>query len=73
MIDDLERHSRYLEGGVSQPGTQYASRIFYRHPSMQTDFVATCCEDGKPAYLTDAGSKQRLFTAIKASCALPII
>lgn len=40
---------------------------------MQTDFVATCCENGKPAYLTDSGSKRRLFTAMKASCALPII
>lgn len=55
---------------------EFASRVdwhAYRTPSMQTDFVATCCEDGKPAYLTDAGDQKRLFTAIKASCALPII
>ena len=82
----MERHSRYFgirhmahTGrflNLDHMAHEYASRISwdaYRHPSMQTDFVATCCEDGKPAYLTDAGSKQRLFTAIKASCALPII
>ena len=82
----MERHSRYFGIrhmahtrrflNLDHMAHEYASRISwdaYRHPSMQTDFVATCCEDGKPAYLTDAGSKQRLFTAIKASCALPII
>ena len=76
----MERHSRYFgirhmahTGrflNLDHMAHEYASRISwdaYRHPSMQTDFVATCCEDGKPAYLTDAGSKQRLFTAIKAS------
>lgn len=55
---------------------EYASRIdwaVYQQFAMQTDFVATCCEDGEPAYLTDDGSRHRLFTAIKASCALPII
>lgn len=76
----LFRHPPHAHTGrflnLDHMAHEYASRISwdaYRHPSMQTDFVATCCEDGKPAYLTDAGSKQRLFTAIKASCALPII
>lgn len=55
---------------------EYASRVDWDaccKSFMQTDFVATCCEDGEPAYLTDSGSKRRMFTAIKASCALPII
>lgn len=45
----------------------------YQKHNMQTYLVATCCETGKPAYLTDKGIQNRLFTALKASCALPII
>ena len=82
----MERHSRYFgirhmahTGrflNLDHMAQEYASRIdwtVYQQFAMQTDFVATCCEDGEPAYLTDDGSRHRLFTAIKASCALPII
>lgn len=40
---------------------------------MHREFITACCQDGKPAYLSDDGMEGKLFTAIKASCALPII
>lgn len=83
----MERHERYFgirhmahTGrflNLDHMAYEYANRIDWdacQQPEiMQTDFVATCCEDGSPAYLRDFGDKRRLFTAIKASCALPII
>ena len=65
----MERHSRYFgirhmahTGrflNLDHMAQEYASRInwaVYQQFAMQTDFVATCCEDGEPAYLTDDGS-----------------
>lgn len=54
----------------------YAQRIDFHaffSSSIKIDFAATCCEDGSAAYLTDNGSKERLFQTLMASCALPII
>lgn len=73
-IRHMAHTGRFLN--LDRMAYEYASRVDWDaccNSYMHTDFVATCCEDGKPAYLTDSGSKRRLFTAIKASCALPII
>ena len=58
----MERHSRYFgirhmahTGrflNLDHMAQEYASRIdwtVYQQFAMQTDFVATCCEDGEPA------------------------
>ena len=59
----MERHRRYFgirhmahTGrflNLDHMAQEYASRIdwaVYQQFAMQTDFVATCCEDGEPAY-----------------------
>lgn len=45
----------------------------YKQQTMQTFFVATCCETGLPVYLEDDGNPSRACNALKASCALPIL
>jgi len=45
----------------------------YFSSATSIDFTATCCESGLPAHLSGNHSKRQLLTALKASCALPII
>ena len=70
----MERHERYFgirhmahTGrflNLDHMAYEYANRIDWdacqQQEIMQTDFVATCCEDGSPAYLRDFGDKRRL-------------
>ncbi len=46
---------------------------YFKKSHMYTEYIAACCEDGMPGYLCDEESEERLFTAIKASCALPVV
>lgn len=45
----------------------------YFSNDMKVEYVATCLETGKSAFLTDNNDKDRLITAVKASCALPML
>lgn len=45
----------------------------YFQSSIRCEYVAACCENGKPAYLQDGQTPEQLFPAVQASCALPIV
>lgn len=68
------RTGRFLN--LNEMASQYAEQLnfpdYFRF-SMQTDCVATCCENGESAYLTGNNKKVEILQALQASCALPMI
>ena len=73
-ICHMLRTGRFLN--LNEMASQYAEQLnfsdYFRF-SMQTDCVATCCENGESAYLTGNNKKVEILQALQASCALPMI
>ena len=73
-ICHMLRTGRFLN--LNEMASQYAEQLnfsnYFRF-SMQTDCVATCCENGESAYLTGNNKKVEILQARQASCALPMI
>ncbi len=45
----------------------------YLSSEMKTDFVVTCCETGKPEYITGGDSSREIRQSLQASCSVPIM
>lgn len=64
---DLE----YLYDTLSCEGSSpFDFDAYFRDP-MDCEYVLTCCQTGQAAYFRENRDRQRLLTAVKASCAMP--
>lgn len=72
ILDGIQKESHALHYEAAYGDMPFRFDAFFRS-NVECEFTVTCCETGRPQYLSEKESERRLLDIINASCSVPML
>jgi len=72
ILDGIHKESRALHYGAAYGHIPFDFESFFASP-VECEFTLTCCETGRPVYMSEHQDQKRLLDIVNASCSVPML